>query len=267
MDGLLRYEVGNNRFVVTDTTNFNTFLTLNERVVIEGHATLDLGYDLALTDFVVRGDYTQYPNDSLVLQGLNVFNAPIMDDKVLEGMAEVYASMEGESIDLTKTNYLDYFRSENDAVTTIERERSIELEGYPQMESKDFYNKTIVIPDLKMVWNDDLHAFVSVGKIGIGNFGKHVVNKYVDGYVVFDRRLGNITYLFMNDMFMTYINYNCGDGQMQIHATYGEINQLLYDKKEKSRTLKKNDKVFEYVATPYEALIDFLNRLRYAGIE
>lgn len=267
MDGMLRYEATSNRFVVTDTTNFNTFLTLNERGVIEGHATLDLGYDLALADFVVRGDYTQYPNDSLVLQGLNIFNAPIMDDKVLKGMAEVYASMDGESIDLTKTNYLDYFRSENDAVTTIERERSIELEGYPQMESKDFYNKTIVIPDLKMVWNDDLHAFVSVGKIGIGNFGKHVVNKYVDGYVVFDRRLGNITYLFMNDMFMTYINYNCGDGQMQIHATYGEINQLLYDKKEKSRTLKKNDKVFEYVATPYEALIDFLNRLRYAGIE
>lgn len=135
------------------------------------------------------------------------------------------------------------------------------------MENDHFYNKTIVIPDLKMVWNDQLHAFISVGKIGIGNFGKHVVNKYVDGYVVFDRRLGNITYLFMDDLFMTYINYNCGDGQMQIHATYGDINQRLYDKKEKARTLNKNGKVFEYVATPYDALLDFLNRLRYAGIE
>ncbi len=267
MNGLLRYDANNNCFIVTDTAQYNTFLTLDQRGVVAGHASLDMGYDLALTDFVVRGDYSQYPNDSLVLQGLNVFDVPIMDDKVLEGMAEVYASIEGESIDLTKTNYLEYFRSENDEEKTNELERNMELEGYPQMENNHFYNKTIVIPDLKMVWNDNLHAFISVGKIGIGNFGKHVVNKYVDGYVVFDRRLGNITYLFMNDMFMTFINYNCGDGQMQIHATYGEINQLLYDKKEKARTLKKNDKVFEYVATPYEALIDFLNRLRYAGIE
>lgn len=267
VNGILSYEAANNRFVVTDTTKFNTFLMLDQRGVITGHASLDLGYDLALTDFWVRGDYTQYPNDSIVLQGLNVFDVPLMDDKILEAMAEVYAGIEGESIDLTKTNYLDYFRSDNDAVKTIELERSIELEGYPQMENRHFYNKTIVIPDLKMVWNDDLHAFVSVGKIGIGNFGKHVVNKYVDGYVVFDRRLGNITYYFANDLFMTYINYNCGDGQLQIHATYGDINQRIYDKKDKARMMKKDNKVFEYVATPYDAMLDFLNRLRYAGIE
>lgn len=267
MEGLLRYEAANNRFTVSDTTRFNTFLTLDSRGVVAGHASLDMGYDLALTQLVMRGDYIQYPNDSIVLQGLNVFNVPLRDDRILEAMAEVYANMESESIELSKTNYLDFFRSENDAVKTIELERSIELEGYPKMENDHFYNKTLVLPDLKMVWNDALHAFVSVGKIGVGNFGKHVVNKYVDGYVVFDRRLGNITYLFKNDLFMTFINYNCGDGQMQIHATYGDINQRIYDKKEKARTLKKDNKVFQYVATPYDALLDFLNRLRYAGIE
>ena len=267
MNGLLRYETTGNRFVVTDTARYNTYLSLDQRGVIQGHVNLDMGYDLALTDFVVCGDYTQYPNDSLVLEGLNVFNVPLMDEKILEGMAEVYASLESESIDLTKTMYLDYFRSENDEEKTVELERNIELEGYPQMENNHFYNQTIVIPDLKMVWNDNLHAFISVGKIGLGNFGKHIVNKYVDGYVVFDRRLGNITYFFKNDLFMTYINYNCGDGQMQIHATYGDINQRIYDKKEKARTVMKDGKVFEYVATPYDALLDFLNRLRYAGIE
>ena len=135
------------------------------------------------------------------------------------------------------------------------------------MESRDFYNKTIVIPDLKMVWNDKLHAFISVGKIGLGNLGSHIVNKYVDGYVVFDHRLGNITYYFVNDLFMTYINYNCGDGQLQIHATYGDINQRLYDLKEKSRSYKRDDKTFNYVATPYDALLNFLNNLKYAGVE
>ena len=70
----------------------------------------------------------------------------------------------------------------------------------------------------------------------------------------------------VNDMFMTYLNYNCGDGQLQVHATYSDINQRLADTKEKGRTVSQNDKRFQYVAVPYESMLDFLNRLRYAGL-
>ena len=140
------------------------------------------------------------------------------------------------------------------------------MEGYPEIESRDFYCNTIVIPDLKMEWNEKLHAFVSVGKIGLGNFGKHVVNKYVDGYVLFDYRLGNITYYFVNDMFQTYINYNHGDGQLQVHCTYADLNQRMWDTKEKARTVKKKDQVFQYVAVPYESMLDFLKKLQNVGL-
>lgn len=267
VQGMLSFDAENQRFVVTDTTNYDTRIELNPQGMISGYGSFSLGFDTPLADFVTHGVYEQYPNDSLTLSGLNVLNAPIFDDKILEAIAEVYANAEGQSIDLTQTPYLQYFRSENDAAKTEERQKAIELEGYPKMESNDFYCKTLVLPDLKMVWNPQLRAFVSVGKIGLGNFGKHIVNKYVDGYVVFDRRLGNITYYFQNDMFMTYINYNSGDGQLQVHATYGDINQRLYDTKERSRTVSKDGKRFQYVAVPYESMLDFLNRLKYAGIE
>lgn len=265
-NGLLRFEADSQRFTVTDTTQFDTELSLDSRGIIYGRGSFDLGLDVNLLDFVFHGNYTQFPNDTLTLSGLNVMNAPVFDDKVLEAIAEVYANAEGASIDLMQTPYLHYFRSENDEAKTEERRMNIELEGYPKMGNSDFYCNTIVIPDLKMVWNDQLRAFISVGKIGLGSFGKHIVNKYVDGYVMFDRRLGNITYFFQNDMFMTFINYNCGDGQMQVHATYGEINQRLYDTKERNRKLTKDGKTFQYVAVPYETMLDFLNRLKYAGI-
>ena len=264
-NGTLWYDDQQARFVVTDDQLYDTWLSLNSRGVVEGQCTSDLGFDLPLVDFAVHGDFAQYPNDSLTFSGMNVLKVPVFNDEILQGMAEVYASMEGESIDLTKTQYMHYFRSENDEEKTAERVQAVELEGYPEMDPKDFYCKTIVIPDLKMVWNDQMHAFVSVGKIGLGNFGKHIVNKYVDGFVVFDYRLGNITYFFQNDMFMTFINYNCGDGQMQVHCTYSDINQKMYDTKEKSRTVKKGDNLFQYVAVPYESMLDYLNRLRYAG--
>ena len=267
INGVLWFDADSLLFVVTDTTQFDARIELNSRGVIDGHGTTDLGFDTPLVKFIMHGDYTQYPNDSLTLQGLNVFNAPVFDDKALEDMAEVFANAVGMSIDLTQTNYLPYFRSENSAEKTEELRMNMELAGgYPQMESSDFYSNTIVIPDLKMVWNDNLHAFVSVGKIGLGNFGNHIVNKYVDGCVMFDRRLGNITYYFQNDMFQTYINYNAGDGQFQVHCTFSDINQRLADTKEKSRTRTKDDKQFQYVAVPYESMLDFLNRLKYAGL-
>ncbi len=266
INGKLWFDADSLHFVVTDTTQYDTRIVLDSRGVISGCGTTDLGFDTPLAKFIVNGTYTQYPNDSVALHGLNVFNAPVFDDDVMAAMAEVYANAPGASIDLTETNFLGYFRSENTEDKTEALRKSVELEGYPQMESSDFYCNTIVIPDLKMVWNDKMHAFVSVGKIGLGSFGSHVVNKYVDGCVVFDRRLGNITYYFQNDMFQTYINYNGGDGQLQVHATYGDINQKMYDTKEKSRTRTKDDKRFQYVAVPYESMLDFLNRLKYAGL-
>lgn len=265
-NGTLWYDANNERFVVNEKQNYDSWFALDSRGMVEGQCSSDLGFDLPLVQFAVHGDFKQYPNDSLTFAGLNVLNVPVFDDDVMQSMADVYANVPGESIDLTKTPYVHYFRSENDEEKTGELTQAIELEGYPQLESSDFYCQTLVIPDLKMVWNDKMHAFVSVGKIGLGNFGKHVVNKYVDGYVVFDHRLGNITYFFQNDMFMTYINYNTGDGQLQVHATYSDINQKMYDTSEKNRTVKKGDYRFQYVAVPYESMLDFLNRLKYAGL-
>ncbi len=267
MDGVMWFDPDSLRFVVTSATEFDTYVELNRHGVVGGRGSSNLGFDLSLIDFVVHGDYALYPNDSLTLAGLNVLDVPVMDDKLLQAIAEVYANADGPAIDLTQTHYLHYFRSENDEAKTNELRKSIELAGYPKPENADFYSNTIVIPDLKMVWNDQLRAFVSVGKIGLGHLGNHVVNRYVDGYVVFDRRLGNISYYFQNDMFQTYVNYNCGDRQLQIHATYGDINKTLYDMKEKSRSVSKDDKSFVYVAAPYEAMLDFLNKLKYAGIE
>ena len=197
---------------------------------------------------------------------MNVFNVPILDDQVLQEIADIYSAVDGEAVDLTKTNYLEYLRSVKGEGAEAVMQQEMELSGYPEVSSDGFYNNTIVIPSLKMVWNPELRAFVSVGKIGLGNLGTHVVNRFVDGYVVFDKRLGVITYFFQNDLFMTYLSYNCGDGQLQIHATYGGINARLSEMDEKMRETKEGSTYFGYVVTPYEAITGFLTKLRRAGV-
>ena len=194
------------------------------------------------------------------MEVLNVLDVPVFDDQVLADIADVYAALDADAIDLSQTHYVDYLRVEKGEEAAEELRSEMELTPYP--EAKEHYGQTIVIPSLKMVWNPTLKAFVSVGKIGLGSLGGHVVNRYVDGHVMYDRRLGIITYYFHNDMFDTYISYNCGDGQLQVHATYGTVNNRLSNLSEKSRTVKEKNARFEYVVTPYEAMTDFLRRMK-----
>lgn len=262
-NGDLSYDESNKQYIISDDTSS---LTLSDRCVVTLHGASDLGFDRGLTQFACYGDYVGYPNDSVTIDVLNVFNAPVFNDQVLSDIAELYASVEGEAIDLSKTNYVDYLRAEKGDEEAESLQRELELAPYPEIEDNGFYRQTIVIPALKMVWNPTLRAFVSVGKIGLGSMGGHLVNRYVDGYVMFDRRLGIMTYYFENDMFATYISYNCGDGQLQVHATFGTVNSKLADMSEKSRSVKSGNTRFEYVVTPYEAMTDFLSRLKRAGV-
>ena len=262
-NGDLSYDVGKKQYVINGDNNS---LTLSDRCVTAMHGTSNLGFDEGLTRFACYGDYVGYPNDSITMDVLCVFNAPVFDDQVLADIAAVYASVEGDAIDLAQTNYVEYLKSEKgeDAANALQRE--MELTPYPVINNGDFYHQTIVIPSLKMVWNPTLRVFVSVGKIGLGSLGGHEVNRYVDGCVTFDRRMGMITFFFENDLFMTYLSYNCGDGQLQVHATYGTINTRLSDLSERSRSVKSGNISFEYVVTPYEAMTDFLTRLKRAGL-
>lgn len=265
-NGNLTFDEENRCYVISDTTRAEQELRLDDRCVVTMHSSSNMGFDEGLTRFACYGDFVNYPNDSLTMEVLNVFKAPVFSDQILKDIADVYASVESEGVDLTKTNYVEYLRFELGEAAADELRQSMELMGYPEIGADAFYNQTIVIPSLKMVWNPELRAFVSVGKIGLGSLGQHIVNRYVDGYVMFDKRLGIVTYLFKYDEFMTYFSYNCGDGQLQVHATYGTINTQLSNMKEKSRRVKENNVSFEYVVTPYEAMTDFLSRLKRAGV-
>ncbi|MBP5797733.1 MAG: hypothetical protein J6W26_05625 [Bacteroidales bacterium] len=266
-NGALSFDVANNCYVIKDLEHTGQTLKLDDRCVVSMHGASAMGFDPGLTQFSCYGDYNHFPNDSLTMDVTMVFQAPVFDDGLLSEIADIYAAVDGEAVDLTKTNYIHYLRAEQGEEAAKELLREMELTGYPKVEEGDFYNKTIVIPAVHLVWNPEYRAFVSEGKIGLGNLGSHLVNRYVNGRVVLDKRLGVITFFFQNDLFMTYMSYNCGDGQLQIHATYGMVNAKLSDMPERSRSMKENNYWFEYVVTPYDALTSFLSRLKRAGVE
>ena len=266
-DGDLSYDIEHHHYIIRDTARLDQTLTLDDRCIVTMRGVSGMGFDPGLTNFACYGTYTHFPNDSLTMDVTMTFNAPVFNDQVLEEIADIYAAVDGEAVDLTKTDYIDFLRAERGEDAAQKLQREMELMGYPRVREDDFYNQTIVIPSVHLVWNPEYRAFVSEGKIGLGNLGTHRVNRFVDGRVVLDKRLGVITFYFQNDLFMTYMSYNCGDGQLQIHATYGTVNVKLSDIPEKSRSMKSdNNYRFEYVVTPYDALTAFLSRLKRAGV-
>ena len=51
-------------------------------------------------------------------------------------------------------------------------------------QTKPQVKKTLFITDVKMKWVPEIKAFVSKGKIGIGNIYSTQINKYVNGYIM-----------------------------------------------------------------------------------
>jgi hypothetical protein len=100
-------------------------------------------------------------------------------------------------------------------------------------------NKTIVFSDIKFKWDTRTHAYISYGKIGIGNIYGAQVNKYVTGYVqIIKRRSGDVLniYLDTNENEWFYFTYSLET--LKCISSAPDFNDLVSKLKDKERTLK-----------------------------
>ena len=94
--------------------------------------------------------------------------------------------------------------------------------------------KTIVLNDVKLKWNDQINAYQSYGKIGVGNILNRKVNKYVEGYVeIVRKRSGDLCdiYLKIDDKNWYYFGYSRGVMQtLSSNAKYIESIKRMIQK-------------------------------------
>lgn len=103
----------------------------------------------------------------------------------------------------------------------------------------DELEKTIFFNQLKMTWNDDMHAYVSQGKIGIGNILKTQVNKLVDGYVYFERkRSGDILNIYLEIDKANWFYFVYERGQMLAVSSNNDFNVGIRDLKLDKRKME-----------------------------
>ena len=87
----------------------------------------------------------------MTIEVLNMLRVPVFDEQTLKDIADVYLAVEGEGMDLTKTEYLDFVQFEQGDEAAETMRQAMELTGYPEIAPKSFYDQTLVIPSLKMM--------------------------------------------------------------------------------------------------------------------
>jgi len=203
--------------------------------IIPDSTTLDIVLGL---DFYFSEDLLNILVDELTLANLN--GASVTGDKYLSAL---YGMLGKEEADRVMSD--------------------LSLYGTIRRVPKELEN-TLFLSDVKLEWNQRLRSFVSYGPIGIGSINDKQINKYVDGYVVMEKRRGgdvlNI-YLEISPNQWYYFNYN--NLIMQAISSNDTFNNELSELDEKKRILKQEEtkQLYQYIISTRRKRTDFITKM------
>jgi len=110
-------------------------------------------------------------------------------------------------------------------------------------------NFNILFSDLKLIWDKESDSYKSVGSIGISNIGTKQINKYVNGYVnVMRNRFDDMIDIYLQADESTWFFFTYSRGIMSTLSSLTTYNDIIFDVKEKDRTLenKETGKTYYY---------------------
>ncbi len=237
----------------TQEYRISSFEKLNERSLpgnymalnssdcsIEGEGQMQLSHETGFVDLNVVGKY----NQNTITKETN-FEAVVLLDflfakKALELIKEEMLLSNLKGVDFQRATYETALRElvgtedANEMIGKMSLGKSVKV--------PDELNKTILFNDVKMRWNQEKEMFQSVGPLGIGNFGKEEVSRYVDGHLLIEntRRGVEINLLIeisANKWFA--FNYKTATGYMRVYSSIDEFNTIVDETKKDDRTLKE----------------------------
>ena len=122
-------------------------------------------------------------------------------------------------------------------------------------------NKTLVLTQLQMHWNQSSRSYRSTGKIGVGNLFGHQVNRLVDGFVEISKRSGGDVmdiYLKLDDRNWFYFGYT--RELMQVISSDRAFNERLMKLPEKQRKSDDKRPSFTYMIASSDKLEQFMRQ-------
>ncbi|NJO91114.1 MAG: hypothetical protein HC831_20725, partial [Chloroflexia bacterium] len=126
-------------------------------------------------------------------------------------------------------------------------------------------NKTMFFSQVTLKWNHAQKAWVSDGKIGVGNLKNNQVIKYVDGFIeVKKSRGGDILNIYLEIDPKTWFFFTYTRGTLKTISSSDDYNNYVVDLKDKDRKspIKDSDTPFMFFPATDRAKDNFVTEMK-----
>lgn len=232
-----------------------------EHCKLYSEGKINLGADLGKVELITAGNIIYNTVDKTMVSEMMMIINFYIEEKAMEDMAKrINEKTSLDPVDYTRPVYEKALREllpKNEADNLIAQ---INLNGMFKKVPSEL-NKTLVLTDVKMKWDDVTQSYVSIGKIGIGNIYKDQINKMVDGKIqIKKKKSGDVISIYLeldqnNWYFFTYTR-----GLMQVYSSSETFNSIIMEVKPDKRKLsaEKGQMPYQYMLSNKRKLNDFL---------
>lgn len=263
------YQIGEKEKLREESLPGNLVTLSRDSCFVRGQGQMNFGINSGQLSIVPYGKVFYSPVKKEV-EGVAtiVLNFPF-NENALEKMGKDIVSKVGfESFDYSSPSFELALRE----ICGLEKSDNIisDLTIHGEIKKKNFAEellKSMILPDVKFVWNKSTNSYRSVGKIGIGNILKKQVYKYVEGYIELTKRsTGDMVdiYLKLDGKNFYYFNYKSGKkGIFQTYAANKEYNEIIKDTKTDNTKFKgeKGVEDFQFMLSSPTKARAFLRRM------
>ncbi|MEO6884201.1 MAG: hypothetical protein ABI199_09275 [Bacteroidia bacterium] len=236
------YRISNKEKLVERNLTGN-YLSLNvNKCIVYGEGKINVGTDYGQVQMNTVGNITHYliPDSTAfhLMFSLDFF----FDENAIQKMGEAINNYAGlNSIDFSKPEYEKGLRELLGKDKADKLISQVNLYGSFK-KFPDELKKSMFFTDVQMKWNPQTRSFISSGKIGIGNFNKTQINKYVNGHIEFKKnRAGDELNIYIELDGNNWYYFNYARGTMQAISSDANFNNAISSLKPDKRE-QKGDK-------------------------
>lgn len=244
------------------------YVALNTQTCeLDGEGQLNITEGMGFVEVKPVGNYTYNPIDGkLKIDAVATVNFMIEESAMGMMLSDIYDA-QGEEANTERPIYeigLREFLGKEDADEMISRMSLGKTVKIP-----DQLNTTFFFADVKFNWNSDDKAFLSEGKLGIGNIDKNLVNSSISGGIdLLRKRSGTDLRIFVEPSPSKWyvFDYRASTGYMKVYSSNEQFNTTIIDLKADKKKIKPEKGQKPYIYTVMSSTIakrirnEFLDR-------
>lgn len=244
------YRISSKEKIAENTLPGNYLSLDTENCKVYGEGLIDMGARTGNVKFNAAGNISHTLKDDQAIMEVMMAIDFFFDKTLIKRMADDFnESINLQGFDFSKASYEKGLRE------IVGQEEADEIISQLSLNGKikrlpEVLDKKMVLSDVKMKWNSELNAFKSFGKIGITNFNKEQVNKYVEGGIMLSkRRSGDILEILLKMDANNWYYFNYRRGLMKVISSNEEFNTKLKEMKRSDRKYQnaKGEEPFTYM--------------------